>query len=658
MADSIGVPNDNSHETIGVVVIHGVGETEPGWIDDYLVPNLQTADPGFAPELHGRVIKLPEATEFAGHNGKFTVHLRDGDLDNGSRVHLIEMFWADISRSSNSKLVDTLGSLRLFFEAPHVAARAMLPRDPSGLDGILRKLILRAIGLLRGPVTGLNICFLAVAFAQVYYINVPKLQTLSLFYVGAGTLALLGIGSAFLHFFLRNRDSTWDDLSKATSWVAAGLLLIFLTNPFHGRLDALASPLQYFWTFRPILAVGWGIWAAILITAVVLLLVRIIFYPSNRVVRQRLSAALAIATAQCAFWLTILPILGVIVINAAANNQYPSDKTFMVEWRSIFQPPETISLSVAAQKLSGALWVSFAFDAICFAVVIVLIVATVLLRRLVLKWHGSDLNRSVSSVPRLIANTGIVWAIILSGIVLAPIEILQAQEDVSKPWLIALAPYAVIVLYMGRTIWNLVHARVAVGVHIARDLVDHHTSRADYLGGRLARDDGANRLIKPKRARIQRRLESTLHHLAAVTNPQRVLFVAHSQGTVILLEFLRDGENLRRIFPNATIDIITLGSPISHIYGHYFHEYDDIRTIILRSNAIVSSWHNMYRVDDPIANRIDSDEPGFPTNEPLKKGGHTGYWSEPQVCSKIMDMVRDPAPSRAGKTRQARTSNP
>jgi hypothetical protein len=517
----------------------------------------------------------------------------------------------------------------------------MLSKELSGIDLALRKLILLAIALLRGLITGVNICFLVVAFALVYYGKVPLLKTVPIFYIGAGTLALLVIGSAALHFWLRNRDTTWADLSKATSWVGTVLLLVFITAPMHGLLDDLQTPLQYFWTFRPLLLGSWIAWACILMSAIVLLLLRSLFdhRRAKRAVRHRLSAAMAIAIAQCGFWLTVLPILGVMIIDAAGNDS--RDASYQVKWGTLFGQSEMISLSEAAKETSQTLWLTFTFDVLCFALVIVVAGATLLSRRLLLAWHGSNLDHRL---PRLIVNSTIVWAIVLGGILLAPIEILRAQKDVPNAWLIGLAPYAVIVLYVGRFLWNLVHARAAVAVHIARDLVDHHTSRADRLGGRLSGGTGAHKFgsIKTKRVRIQRRLESTLMHLAKVVNPTRVLFVAHSQGTVILLEFLRAPESLRRIFPDARIDILTVGSPIAHLYGHYFHEYNNVQAMVADVSSLASSWHNMYRVDDPIGYRIASSQPDFPTNEALPKGGHTDYWAEKRVCAKVMAMIRNP----------------
>jgi hypothetical protein len=648
------MPSSDGRETVGVVVIHGVGETEPGWINDYLVPNLQTADPGFAPDPHSRVIKLPEPAELAGENSKFTVHLRDARLDGGPDVHLIELFWADLSRSGKGKVVDTLASLRLFFEAPHVAARAMLSKELSGIDRVLRRLILLAIDLLRGPVTGVNICFLVVAFALVYYAKVPLLNEVPIFYVGAGTLALLVIGSAALHVWLRHRDATWADLSQATSWVGAGLFLVFVTNHLHGALSNLQTPLQFFWTFRPVLLGVWIAWACMLLAAIVLLSLRSLLdhRRAKRAVRHRLSAAMAIAIAQCGFWLTVLPILGVMIIDAAAND--PRDRSYLVKSGTLYGQDAPTPLSLASAETSQALWLTFTFDILCFASVIVVVGAVVLLRRLLLAWPSANIERVRERLPRLIVNSTIVWVIVLGGIFLAPIEILRVQRAVSSPWQIGLAPYAVIVLYAGRILWNLVHARAAIAVHIARDLIDHHTSRADQLGGRLRSESRARKAgsIKAKRVRIQRRLEATLEHLVTVVNPTRVLFVAHSQGTVILLEFLRDGQSLRRLFPDARIDILTLGSPIDHLYGYYFHEYNNVDDMVAAASSVASSWHNMYRVDDPIAYRIASSRPGFPTNEALRKGGHTDYWVEKRVCAKVMALIRTPPPTTPGTPAQ------
>ena len=63
--DTSAIRPGDAAETVGVVIIHGVGETEPGWIDEFLIPHLQKAEPQFVPDLHTRVVKLAEPVDEA-----------------------------------------------------------------------------------------------------------------------------------------------------------------------------------------------------------------------------------------------------------------------------------------------------------------------------------------------------------------------------------------------------------------------------------------------------------------------------------------------------------------------------------------------------------------------------------------------------------------
>ena len=49
-----------SEGRVGVVVIHGVGETEPGWINDYFIPRLLKRDTSLEFEDHSEVHSLPD----------------------------------------------------------------------------------------------------------------------------------------------------------------------------------------------------------------------------------------------------------------------------------------------------------------------------------------------------------------------------------------------------------------------------------------------------------------------------------------------------------------------------------------------------------------------------------------------------------------------
>ncbi len=80
----------------------------------------------------------------------------------------------------------------------------------------------------------------------------------------------------------------------------------------------------------------------------------------------------------------------------------------------------------------------------------------------------------------------------------------------------------------------------------------------------------------------------------------------------------RDEPAIRRA---RRVDILTLGSPLTHLYQHYFAKYADTSTAPTALNTRITSWTNLWRVDDPIGNRIDMFGGTVVRNAPLRPGG-------------------------------------
>ena len=86
------------------------------------------------------------------------------------------------------------------------------------------------------------------------------------------------------------------------------------------------------------------------------------------------------------------------------------------------------------------------------------------------------------------------------------------------------------------------------------------------------------------------------------------------------------------------IHMVTLGSPLSHLYAYYFDEYArPLQRSELRGN--VRSWVNFWRIDDPIGNRVDIVAGDFIDNRPLGPGGHVDYWKEDAVRDYICTLL-------------------
>jgi len=154
---------------------------------------------------------------------------------------------------------------------------------------------------------------------------------------------------------------------------------------------------------------------------------------------------------------------------------------------------------------------------------------------------------------------------------------------------------------------------------------------------------------RPRRARIRQRLDALAEQV--ICKPPLftdLVFVAHSQGSVIVYDYLRTGGDQCEQLLCARPHLVTFGSPLGHLYRHYFKEYGDLAGRIAGLQPRLASWTNLYRVDDYVGQRIDDDH-NFVRNVVIEAGGHTNYWCERQLCDIILDCIRTPAGHRASR---------
>lgn len=147
----------------------------------------------------------------------------------------------------------------------------------------------------------------------------------------------------------------------------------------------------------------------------------------------------------------------------------------------------------------------------------------------------------------------------------------------------------------------------------------------------------------PVRRRIARRLKETIEFLLQDKDNPHLVVICHSQGTVITIDTLfgytdHDGEWKKGLWDRdlsdrvSSLTVLTFGSPLTHIYQHYFcHVYPSFtelpRFVEISSDPKVK-WLNCYRLDDYIGTYIENSIPNFPINVPMPFGGHTSYWKK------------------------------
>ena len=145
------------------------------------------------------------------------------------------------------------------------------------------------------------------------------------------------------------------------------------------------------------------------------------------------------------------------------------------------------------------------------------------------------------------------------------------------------------------------------------------------------------------RHRIQDRLKVLMTQLIVDEQPDQIVIVAHSQGTVIALDVIaKEGKGWLQALPkNTELKLVTMGSPYTHLYHHYFpssfQSPEKVGALSPRTQndgsgeASLSGWVNIFRIDDFVGTHIGSG--CWPTERPVPPNGHTMYWVDRNVLT-------------------------
>jgi pimeloyl-ACP methyl ester carboxylesterase len=171
-------------------------------------------------------------------------------------------------------------------------------------------------------------------------------------------------------------------------------------------------------------------------------------------------------------------------------------------------------------------------------------------------------------------------------------------------------------------------------------------------------------LFFSRRQAIHMRMQRILVHFRETLTDQpgcrpELIVVAHSQGTQIAIEVLNDPELdwLKNRF--RSVRLITMGSPFTNLYQHYFgHIYPALDSPYWASlRQRLDQWANIFRIDDPVGTEIDfsplhhcdgvcGKSDGHELTGPVKVSnhavgcrGHVQYWTDREVLSIIQQVV-------------------
>ena len=427
------------------------------------------------------------------------------------------------------------------------------------------------------------------------------------------------------------------------------------------------------------LIVSWLVWTALnvlatlLVTLVALKRLFVAGRPHDPPI-ARPAAAIGLGIMLGMMWKFALALVGVLVIATFVPGLESTDCRVDIELsvaqfgklisEPISQTGKLVTLPCVKEKLIHA----SAFNSIAIILVLAAVLGVVLYRAGAKRLFRKQAAAGTLNLPRLIANPLIIatlfagaWLAIASFILLATYEIdFAAWLSKYLPWLSGdekdgayeAAGEAMLALLVFFFFVRLLADRSGSVVHIGRDLVDHQYDWSPRgLPLPVASEEDSEISRYRRRKRIQRRLEALIDEVIARQKVDRLIFLAHSQGTVILHDYLVNHDNLVRrthaaeksLYTTRRIDVVTMGSPLKHIYRHYFPDYDRPRKASTGKKALierVDSWTNMWRVDDPIGQDVELASVDLKIeNVGIGPGGHTNYWREDAVCAKLWSLI-------------------
>jgi hypothetical protein len=666
---------------VGLVVVHGVGETEPGYCVNALLDTLAATKPGYSASASNEYNRIAE-TEIDTPAPVFPVIRRGAAHTSGIEIEAVELHWADLTAIQPGRVNTLLGLFRVIFESHHLVD-AMLDKSRDATSWILRKILWIAGWLLRGPSAALTIATSALC---ALFLFEPVGLSANLVGAKAQVLIVQGVlllGAVYVFYrIVRQHDHSWYD---PVFWLAVMAFTIFVfafngsllwlldfvpdlrTGP--ARMTAAAPNIDcaavdaaagcYINGLYKVIIWGWRIWGALLLLATAFLAAALgrSRKTGNRSGLATLSTSIAILIMQFLLWTTVVVSVIYPMLNRAetistlkAARPYIARAIHSGEIKSDGQVAKLVQVPDIELDWIGRF--KFIYAAAALTVLLFLASAWILmeLRRRRARAGLDDVERTAERMPRLLFNPFLVGLLIAAFVVVFALVFIQPYLDSNDVFIslrnLILPVAAVVALILPFFFGH----RIANVVHIARDLIDHHYQPRLEVAAYFFPSVFRARYERPRRARIQGRLKLVLERFVQNQSYDGVIFVAHSQGSVVVYDYLRDNGPGYAELGDAAPALLTFGSPLGSVYQKYFHEYAATKAVPLGIASRLKCWINLYRVDDYIGGRIVP-PPGLRVdNHVMGLGGHTGYWTEPEVAEaldailtgKVADATKPP----------------
>ena len=646
-----------------ILVVHGVGDPEPGETLDYFyqalaVPQRPVGGPHQVIWINeNQMGDRPEKLRFS---QTYAAHERTIEVD-GNRALAAEVYWGDLSRVRRGLLGAIGGILRVVFGLRYVA---FVAADQPGVAAMwLRRLAMHSARLIHGPVLAVNLVLGLLSLMLMVSQGVWGQSVQSPYWADsvASVLSILLVTTAVvIRTVTHNRvvERFWFWVMACGLFLGLAVLLrllfgigddIHIGESHEHHSDLFCGLFWYCRLFVVLLGLQY-LWVSLVLVGMVGCWVMALLHPETH--RQGLHVGFLVPTLLVGFWAFVIPMVWV----SAGEALKQVVEVEHVDW-----------LFHEAVPLLGVQCLLAVFLALSMIGVLV--------------WYGVWRARNGvenyligGRSPRLILNPVVQFytgAAALIGISVS-VFIHWVQFDGTTyddyalgTFLVSANRFSMTVLIplAGMLLLSLQYLRPALDIVL--DVVNHF-----YLSGSqgdqwIDDDDefelnasggDSTHLDFSRRRVIGQRLASLLQYYGnRLKNRPRLNILSHSQGTLITAEVLNRPELdwIRDKF--SEVNLVTMGSPIHHLYQYYFpHVYPPIENEKWQPlRGRIDRWVNIFRIDDFVGTEIPFGEiSGWPncpqcSNHPVESAGHLWYWTDKQVLRVLAESQISPLLTQA-----------
>ena len=599
-----------------VLAVHGIGEQHPGDTLDRLV-GASTGHIASPIRSDRRWLRDQIVGESSRVAKLFPCDIRRITTTD-AELTFAEISWADISRGPSGKIATLYELIKGILGLAHVVRENAEEIHPDGHP--LRTLSEWFVVALHGPIAVLNV-LLGVGALLLFFVAQVTTESISIHI----TLAALGIVSGVAGFLLRKQSDSYLFAMFANWLLALGIMLVagvacttLLLSSDWIKFDPDTQDLSTYGQTR-----AWYVF--VLVTPLNLTWVICLIATVGMIIGQALVNPRAERDDPRSIYPVVCAAMALLWLVATS-----------IFWASLFKVMESLPHPGGINDVELRAGAGLMFST-WFSMLMVMAAALAAW----LKWNklSDDEPSTDTTPPRLILNLSVQRAFNASILLLAATALGLTYLDFflqEKPpvWMtaflihgfsIALAlAVAVGALYL--VVWE----EIAVGLALAKDVITYF--KCDVKG------QAPDERVFPLRARMHHRFHQVLEVMLKSERPDDVIILAHSQGTVLAIQALR-GEECSQLLEEAGIGkpvLVTMGSPFSHIYHHYFGSKFSIPHEL---RAKLSQWINIYRIDDFVGTVIGEPQGDWPDNRHVAACGHTGYWADEHVHAILSEAV-------------------